>query len=157
MPETNSKQYNTERLRKNSDKITTVNRRAMVMRWNATSTMRYPREGLMFPQARSKYRVSKAEITKAPRGYFEENDPTNLIERVDTFMQGKGRESIWTLPYMPSFQPVELFWQHGKHYVSMMYKDNQNLKKVHKQIRLGWYGDSTWDGQEGGAGSCGLW
>lgn len=48
---------------------------------------------------------------------------------------------IWTPPYTPSFQPIELFWQHGKHDTSMMYKGKRSMKEAHEQVRLGWYGD----------------
>lgn len=57
---------------------------------------------------------------------------------------------------MPSYQPIELLWQHGKHYVSMSYKGKKTIQEVHRQIRLGWYGDPAWDGQEEGVESSGL-
>ncbi|CAB1108333.1 unnamed protein product [Ectocarpus sp. CCAP 1310/34] len=58
---------------------------------------------------------------------------------------------------MPTFQPIELFWQHGKHYVSIHFEKGRNMLDVWKQIRLGWYGDPEWDGQERGwkAANCG--
>ena len=65
-------------------------------------------------------------------------------------MQGKGWELIWTPTYMPSFQPIELFWQHGKQYVSFKFETGRTIKQVWEQIRLGWYGDPSWAGQPGG-------
>ncbi|CAM9519091.1 unnamed protein product, partial [Sphacelaria rigidula] len=47
-----------------------------------------------------------------------EHYPEKLEEKAETYMREKGWGLIWTPPYMPSFQPVELFWQHGKAYVS---------------------------------------
>ncbi|CAN0476883.1 unnamed protein product, partial [Ectocarpus sp. 8 AP-2014] len=54
----------------------------------------------------------------ATREYIRLKLPEKLEERVVTFMKKKGWALIWTPPYMPSFQPIELFWQHGKQYVS---------------------------------------
>lgn len=51
---------------------------------------------------------------------------------------------------MPSFQPIELFWQHGKQYVSFNYKTGRKMVEVWEQVRKGWYGDAEWGGQEGG-------
>ncbi|CAM9672000.1 unnamed protein product [Ectocarpus fasciculatus] len=57
---------------------------------------------------------------------------------------------------MPSFQPIELFWQHGKQYVSLNFELKRKMREVWVQIRKGWYGDKEWPGQEGGwkAANC---
>lgn len=51
---------------------------------------------------------------------------------------------------MPTFQPIELFWQHGKQYVSLNFELKRNMQEVWVQIRKGWYGDAEWAGQKGG-------
>lgn len=113
VPGTNSKKYNTGLLRKNGvDKIAVMRR---VDNGNGgvkdcEFCIEVPAEGAEFPQAISKDGVSKAEVAKATRAYFEEHDSTKLIERMDKFMQDRRWELTWTPPYMPSFQPVELFW-----------------------------------------------
>ncbi|CAM9886349.1 unnamed protein product, partial [Hapterophycus canaliculatus] len=66
-----------------------------------------------------KYGAGREEVATATREYMHLHHPEKLEERVVTFMREKGWELIWTPPYMPSFQPIELFWQHGKHYVSI--------------------------------------
>lgn len=35
---------------------------------------------------------------------------------------------------MPIFQPMELFWQHGRHFVSIRFKDKGAMKEVHGQV-----------------------
>ena len=50
---------------------------------------------------------------------------------------------------MPTFQPIEPFWKHGKQYVSFSFETKRNMAQVWEQVRKGWYGDSTWEGQEG--------
>lgn len=32
----------------------------------------------------------------------------------------------------------------------MRYRGKRTMQDVHEQVRLGWYGDPTWDRQEGG-------
>ena len=51
---------------------------------------------------------------------------------------------------MPTFQPIELFSQHGKQFVSLNFEMNSNMTQVCEQVRKGWYGDLGWNGQEGG-------
>lgn len=51
---------------------------------------------------------------------------------------------------MPTFQPIELFSQHGKHFVSFNHETKCNMMQVWGQIQKERYGDSTWAGQEGG-------
>ena len=95
--------------------------------------------------------MSREQLAQGTREYFEQTDPAKLKERAETFMQSMGWELIRTPPYMPSFPPIELFWQHGKHYyVSMMYKGKRCMKDVHSQMRKGRYGDPAWHGQLGG-------
>ncbi|CAM9200527.1 unnamed protein product, partial [Laminaria digitata] len=62
--------------------------------------------------------VSAEEVVAEVRAQYMQKDPSKLLERAEAFMRGSGWELIWTPPYMPKFQPIELFWQHGKQYVS---------------------------------------
>ncbi|CAN0587389.1 unnamed protein product, partial [Ectocarpus sp. 12 AP-2014] len=66
----------------------------------------------------------------------KKNFPQKLEEKAETYMREKGWGLIWTPPYMPTFQPIELFWQHGKHYVSIHFEKGRNMLDVWKQIRL---------------------
>ncbi|CAM9849405.1 unnamed protein product, partial [Sphacelaria rigidula] len=42
----------------------------------------------------------------------------SITEKVEKFMDEREWKLIWTPPYMPTFQPIGLFWLHGKQYVS---------------------------------------
>lgn len=57
---------------------------------------------------------------------------------------------------MPSFQPIELFWQHSKQFASFMYAAGRKVEEVWEKVRLGWCGDSTHTEFEGGwkAANC---
>ncbi|CAM9882425.1 unnamed protein product, partial [Ectocarpus sp. 4 AP-2014] len=76
-----------------------------------------PAQGSL-PNANRKNGVSKEEIASVTRTYFKKKFPQKLEEKAETYMREEGWGLIWTPPYMPTFQPIELFWQHGKHYVS---------------------------------------
>lgn len=56
---------------------------------------------------------------------------------------------------MPSFQPIKLFWQHGKQYVSFRFDTTRKIDSVWAQIRKGWYGDPEWSGHKGDWKSAG--
>lgn len=51
------------------------------------------------------------------------------MEKVESFMHGHNWQLIWTpaIQYMPTFQPIELFWQHGKQYVSFNFESKRNM------------------------------
>ncbi|CAN0312171.1 unnamed protein product [Ectocarpus sp. 4 AP-2014] len=153
VPESNSKGYNTGLLRKYKRRKITVEREVTSSAGVRSKkyTFQVPATGT-FPQANSKCGkgVSGPEVALATRAFFQLKHPTKLMEKVETFMNGRGWQLIWTPPYMPSFQPIELFWQHGKQYVSFNFKTKRTMAEVWAQVRKGWYGDLTWEGQKGG-------
>ncbi|CAN0594969.1 unnamed protein product, partial [Laminaria digitata] len=111
-----------------------------------------------FPNSNSKSGngVTGAELALATRAFFQLRHPEKLMEKVESFMHGHNWQLIGTPPYMPTFQPIELFWQHGKQYVSFNFETKRNMAQVWEQVRKGWYGDRGWKGQEGGwkAANC---
>lgn len=154
VPETNSKKYNVELLRKygcKSFKVTRESEGGAV-----ECNFEVPAEGSL-PNANRNDGVGKEEVASVTRRFFKERYPEKLEEKAETYMREKGWGLIWTPPYMPTFQPIELFWQHGKHYVSIHFEKGRNMLDVWRQIRLGWYGDPKWGGQKGGwkAADCG--
>lgn len=51
---------------------------------------------------------------------------------------------------MPSFDPIELFWQHGKQFVSLRYTTMRRIDELWDQVSVkGWQGDPEWDGETG--------
>lgn len=65
-----------------------------------------------FLNGKSKNGVNMAEV--ATRAYLQLHRPELLVERVGKFMHNHGWQLIWTPLNMPGFQPIKLFWQHGK-------------------------------------------
>jgi hypothetical protein len=47
---------------------------------------------------------------------------------------------IWTPPYCPWLQPIELFWGCGKNHAADCYKSGRTLRQAVAQLRAGWYG-----------------
>lgn len=153
VPESNTKLYNTKLLQKYGVKFVSVPREVEDDRGNKTNIdvrIEVPPEGSVFPQARSKNGMSKREVARVTRDFFAHKHPSRLVERVQAFVDEKRWSLIWTPPYMPSFQPIELFWAHGKNYVSKQFHKDRKLHEVYHQIRQGWYGNKDWPGQEGG-------
>ncbi|CAB1121123.1 unnamed protein product [Ectocarpus sp. CCAP 1310/34] len=150
VPETNTKKHNVDLLRMFGAKSIRVRRKEGeqgVVEYN----FEVPTEpGSSFPAGNREGGVSRAEVATATREYIHLNHPERLEERVVTFMRKKGWALIWTPPYMPSFQPIEIFWQHGKQHVSLNFELKREMREVWVQIRKGWYGDKEWPGQEGG-------
>ena len=93
--------------------------------------------------------VSSEEVAAEERAQYMQKDPYKLLERAEAFMRGSGWELIWTPPCMPQFQPIDLFWQHGKQYLSLCYEQRRTIATVWKQIWKGWHRDSEWNGPEG--------
>lgn len=64
-------------------------------------------------------------------------------------MKVRGRQLIWTPPYVPSFKPMELSGQHGEQYVSFRYITTRSIDGVWDEIREGWHGDPEGDARTG--------
>ena len=69
----------------------------------------------------------------ATRAFFQLRYPEMLMEKVESFMHRHKWQLIWTAPYMPTLQPIELFCQHGKHYVSFNFEMKRNMKAMHME------------------------
>ena len=160
VPESNTKVHNTVLLRKYGAEKITVQREESDGKGGkkvVTHNFEVPESG-SFPNSNSKCGsgVTAAELALATRAFFQLRYPEMLMEKVESFMHRHKWQLIWTPPYMPTLQPIELFCQHGKHYVSFNFETKRNMMQVWEQVRKGWYGDSTWAGQEGGwkAANC---
>ena len=54
----------------------------------------------------------------------------------------KGWKIIWTPPYAPKFQPIELVWGVGKQRAGCMYFKGRDLATTRAHLRIEWYGGS---------------
>lgn len=94
--------------------------------------------------------VSSAEVALATRAFFQLRCPPQTYGE-SRGVPGEARVAAdLDPPCMPSFQPIELFWQHDKQYASFDYDTKRAIKQVWEQVWKGWYGDEKWEGQDGG-------
>jgi hypothetical protein len=63
-----------------------------------------------------------------------------LDSKVERIFRERGWAIIWTPPYAPKFQPIELVWGIGKQRAGTLYKPGRNLEQTRADLRSGWYG-----------------
>jgi hypothetical protein len=68
------------------------------------------------------------------------NKPEALDSKVEALFREKGWEIVWTPPYCPKFQPIELVWGVGKQRAGTLYKPRRTLNSTRRHLRRGWYG-----------------
>ena len=89
-------------------------------------------------------RSSLAYLLKKHLGYefsyVNNNKTTNIMNTQ------KRRKIIWTPPYCPKFQPIELVWGAGKQRVAWGYFGSRNLEETRNQLRIGFYGGVIGEG-----------
>ena len=66
--------------------------------------------------------------------------PQVLDSKVERMFREKGWKIIWTPPYCPKFQPIELVWGVGKQRAGTLYFKGRDLKTTREHLRRGWYG-----------------
>ena len=74
--------------------------------------------------------------------YLKEEQPELLECKVKRYLEERGHCVLWTPPYCPELQPIELFWAAGKNHVALQYKTDTSMRDVVKHLREGWYGNA---------------
>jgi hypothetical protein len=82
-----------------------------------------------------------AELRLGIVKWFQDNRPDLLECQVEKYLKGRGHEVLWTPPYCPDLQPIELFWAAGKNHAAWMHFDGRKMKDVVSHLRAGWYGN----------------
>ena len=67
--------------------------------------------------------------------------PELLECKVEAHLKDRGHQVIWTPPYCPELQPIELFWEAGKNHVVLKHHKDFKMKDCVKYLREGWYGN----------------
>jgi hypothetical protein len=73
--------------------------------------------------------------------WLKDNKPDVLRCKVEKFIEDEGGTVLWTPPYCPDLQPIELFWAAGKNNVALNYYHGRSVKETVKDLRDGWYGN----------------
>lgn len=73
--------------------------------------------------------------------YLKENKPHLLECKVEKYLYERGHEILWTPPYSPDLQPIELFWAAGKNHARNFSSNRSTMKETVMNVREGWYGN----------------
>jgi hypothetical protein len=80
--------------------------------------------------------------------YAAEVKPHLLEDKVVTIMKEHGHRVLWTPPYSPDLQPIELFWAAGKNHAASKASAKISMMETVNNLREGWYGNlSKYDTQ----------
>ncbi|CAN0285249.1 unnamed protein product, partial [Ectocarpus fasciculatus] len=84
---------------------------------------------------------SKPELQRATFRLLETKAPEKLMTRAERFFKDNDLGYLlFTPPYCPALQPIELFWAYGKNYVAANNIQKGNLEDVHRLLLEGFYG-----------------
>lgn len=72
--------------------------------------------------------------------HLEVTRPDVITSDLKKFFDKRGWELIFTPPYCPKLQPIELFWQQGKQFVANTYWHGRKFVDIPHWLRIGWYG-----------------
>ena len=74
--------------------------------------------------------------------YMKEHLPHLLECKVEKYLRDEGDHIIlWTPPYSPDLQPIELFWAAGKNHAAAMTFAGIKMRETIDHLREGWYGN----------------
>jgi hypothetical protein len=84
---------------------------------------------------------SKVEMQDALLKILRRDHPSLLNTRLMNLFQEKQWILIFTPPYSPQYQPIELVWAHCKGYVAMNYHNQRTMESTAEQFRAALYGN----------------
>jgi hypothetical protein len=83
------------------------------------------------------------ELQAATLRWFQHNKPDMCQAKLVVDFDKKGWIVLFTPPYTPDLQPIELYWAAGKNWARSCHSgQSQNLEVVVKHLREGWYGNA---------------
>jgi hypothetical protein len=104
----------------------------------------------LFAARSSKYAPSVDEMRKFMKEYLKQHPEKNRTRLQECFVK-HGFELIFTPPYTPQTQPIELVWAHVKNYVARNTTIDTNVEVLTELLRKGFYGDPAADHEGVGA------
>jgi transposase len=82
--------------------------------------------------ARNKTAPALKELQQAVRSHLDVNPHINQTE-VDKLLHPLGYSIVWTPPFVPEVQPIELIWAHVKGVVASRYTLNRTIDQTRQQ------------------------
>jgi hypothetical protein len=89
---------------------------------------------------RSKYAPALEEMQAYVKQYLKEH-PQLSRSRLQKVMDQHGYRLIFTPPYTPELQPIELLWADVKNFAARSTSSSSNAESLQQLIRLRFYGD----------------
>ena len=86
------------------------------------------------------------ELMDALHSHLKATDKTALMTELHIAMDKQCWMLIFTPPYRPQFQPIELVWRHGKGYAASQWTAGRSLKETYYDLCAGWYGGTSRNG-----------
>jgi hypothetical protein len=86
---------------------------------------------------------SSTELAEFAETWLRKNHPEAVESRVEALFRKRGWCIIWTPPYCPKFQPIELVWGVGKQRAGNLYYPGRTLETTREHLRRGWYGGAS--------------
>lgn len=72
--------------------------------------------------------------------YLRDHHPEALECKVEKRLKEEAFDVLWSPPYTPDLQPIEVFWAVGKNRVAAQYRRGRTMKQTIQQLREGRYG-----------------
>jgi transposase len=85
-----------------------------------------------------------SELKEYLQRHVQREYPELLKSEVEALFEEEGYSLLFTPPYSPRLQPIELFWAGGKNHVARLYNPGQprTIEETRKQLREGFYGNA---------------
>ena len=91
---------------------------------------------------------SMDELANATTAWLKANRPDVLYSKAEAEFDRRGFLIVWTAPYCPKFQPIELLWGAAKQRASGMYEPDRNPAQTRLDLRMGFYGGTDAHGHD---------
>lgn len=96
----------------------------------------------LFANRSSKYAPTVEEMKHVMKQHLAEHPELNRT-RLQEIFNKHGYQLIFTPPYTPQVQPIELVWAHVKNYVARQTDAHTNVEQLQALVRQGFYGDAA--------------
>jgi transposase len=77
------------------------------------------------------------ELKLALVSYLKEHKPELLECKVESYLAGRGHKVLWTPPYTPDLQPIELFWAAGKNHAAQKAFTGISMRACKPPVKTG--------------------
>ena len=105
--------------------------------------MRFPVNGdLKKTASKSNGLPDVKELIAATLLFYQTHKPEMCQPKLVVNFEKKNWHVLFTPPYTPDVQPIELFWAAGKNHARACHPGHtRDLEAVVRDLRVGWYGD----------------